>query len=46
MQFDLFVGVDWSGARGETHRGISVFAADKGDAPPHPVNPPDGAMRW
>ena len=46
MTFDLFVGIDWSGARGEMHRGISVFAAERGDAPPRPVSPPDGAKRW
>ena len=46
MTFDLFVGIDWSGARGEMHRGISVFAAERGDAPPRPVSPPDGTKRW
>ena len=46
MTFDLFVGSDWSGARGEMHGGISVFAAERGDAPPRPVSPPDGAKRW
>ena len=46
MTFDLFVGIDWSGARGEMHRGISVFAAERGDAPPRPVSPPGGAKRW
>ena len=28
------------------HRGISVFAAERGDAPPRPVSPPDGTKRW
>ena len=28
------------------HRGISVFAAERGDAPPRPVSPPGGAKRW
>ncbi len=44
--FDLFVGIDWSGARGEFHRGISVFTADAGDKPPNKINPPYGASRW
>ena len=28
------------------HRGISVFAAERGDATPRPVSPPGGAKRW
>ena len=28
------------------HRGISVFAAERGDVPPRPVSPPGGAKRW
>ena len=44
--FDLFVGIDWSGARGEFHRGISVFAADAGDKPPDIITPPYGANGW
>jgi len=46
VTFDLFVGIDWSGARGEMHRGISVFTAERGDAPPRPVSPSGGAKRW
>ena len=28
-EFDLFIGIDWSGAKGESHRGIAVSEADK-----------------
>ncbi|MGC6516534.1 MAG: hypothetical protein ACON49_00730 [Candidatus Puniceispirillaceae bacterium] len=42
MNYDLFVGIDWSGAKGHRHRGISVFVCEKGDATPHKISPPDG----
>ena len=30
--FDLFIGIDWSGAQGEYHKGIQVVEADPGTA--------------
>ena len=40
--FDLFVGIDWSGAKGTAHKGISVFCAKQGDAVPQKMHAPDG----
>ena len=38
--FDLFIGVDWSGARGEFHKGIQVAEAQADDAAPQIITPP------
>jgi hypothetical protein len=40
LSFDRFVAVDWSGARGERHRGIAVAVAEPGVACPRIVAPP------
>ena len=40
MEFELFVGIDWSGAKGECHRGISVFCAKQGSRLPVKIAPP------
>ena len=40
--FDYFVGIDWSGAKGRSHKGISVFCAPRGMAVPEKVMPPSG----
>jgi len=40
--FDFFVGIDWSGAKGRRHKGISVFCAPHGTAVPEKVMPPSG----
>ena len=40
MQFDLFVGIDWSGARGKSHKGISVFTCETGRNVPVKIMPP------
>ena len=40
MTFDLFVGIDWSGAKGAAHRGISVFSCGPGHQQPKRVPPP------
>ena len=42
MVFDYFVGIDWSGAKGHAHKGISVFTAKAGDELPQKQLPPDG----
>ena len=42
MSFDYFVGIDWSGAKGDAHRGISVFICEAGTALPRKIAPPDG----
>ena len=41
MAFDLFIGVDWSGARGECQRGIQVAEASIGNIAPVIISPPD-----
>ncbi|BDI60506.1 hypothetical protein [Qipengyuania nanhaisediminis] len=43
-KFDHFLAVDWSGARGERHRGIALAIADAGGGPPVLVEPP--ARGW
>ncbi len=42
MTFDLFVGIDWSGAKGARHKGIALFACKKGAGVPVKLSPPDG----
>ena len=41
-EFELFVGIDWSGAKGPRQLGLSVFAAGPGNSVPERVLPPDG----
>ncbi len=38
--FNLFIGIDWSGAQGECHKGIQVAEAEKGRACPRLIPPP------
>lgn len=38
--FTHFLAIDWSGARGERHKGIAVAIADAGGGPPVLVTPP------
>ncbi|MDC3311689.1 hypothetical protein OAW28_03440 [Alphaproteobacteria bacterium] len=45
-EFDLFIGVDWSGAKGLSHRGIAVSEAKKGSDRPIIVSPTNGAKYW
>ena len=40
--FSCFVGIDWSGAKGRAHKGISVFMADDNNNVPQKVMPPEG----
>ena len=40
--FDLFVGIDWSGAKGPHQPGLSVFAAGPGCHVPERISPPGG----
>ena len=40
--FDLFVGIDWSGAKGPRQPGLSVFAACPGSSVPERISPPGG----
>ena len=42
MMFDHFVGIDWSGAKGTAHKGISVFRCSAGQDAPTKIAPPDG----
>ena len=46
MDFDRFVGVDWSGARGPGLPGLQVAMATAGRCPPCLVPPPDGRKNW
>ena len=43
--FDCFVGIDWSGARGAYQAGLAVFMAEAGDSAPMRVIPPN-QKRW
>jgi len=38
--FDHFLAIDWSGAKGERHRGIALAVADAAGGPPVLVEPP------
>ncbi len=40
LRFDQFVAIDWSGAKGSKHKGISVAHCASGNAPPRLVSPP------
>lgn len=42
MSFDLFVGIDWSGAKGDSHKGIALFACEAGRGVPVKLLPPEG----
>lgn len=44
--FDLYVGIDWSGAKGNRHRGIALAACAAGDAVPCLIPPPHGQRAW
>ena len=39
-KIDLFIGIDWSGAKGSSHRGIAVSEAKIGCSAPKIVSPP------
>ncbi|HEV7371896.1 hypothetical protein [Arenibaculum sp.] len=41
-EFDRFVAIDWSGARGSRYRGIAVAQCGPGDEAPRLVPAPDG----
>ncbi|MEE4288349.1 MAG: hypothetical protein V2J14_03180, partial [Erythrobacter sp.] len=41
-EFDHFLALDWSGAKGERHKGIALALADAGGGPPVLVVPPAG----
>ncbi|MBV1901453.1 MAG: hypothetical protein KUG56_07250 [Kordiimonadaceae bacterium] len=44
--FTHFVGIDWSGAKGKRHAGLSVALCDAGKGRIKIVLPPDGKKRW
>ena len=37
---DTFIGIDWSGANGEFHRGIQVAILARDDSQPQLIAPP------
>ncbi len=41
-QFDHYLAIDWSGAKGERHKGIALAIADARGGPPVLVDPPRG----
>lgn len=43
-RFSHFLAIDWSGARGERHKGIALSLADAGGGPPVLIAPP--ARGW
>ena len=45
-EFDLFIGIDWSGAKGPCHRGIAVSEAKFGCSAPKIVSPPKNLRYW
>ena len=45
-EFDGYVAIDWSGAKGPRLPGIVVASCPAGDAPPALVPPPDGQANW
>lgn len=45
-EFDLFIGIDWSGAKGSSHRGIAVSEAKFGCTAPKIVSPPKNLRYW
>ncbi|WP_374765007.1 hypothetical protein [Yunchengibacter salinarum] len=45
-RFDHFIGIDWSGARGRRHPGLSVARCGPDGAAPALVGPPDGGAHW
>ncbi|NQX94018.1 MAG: hypothetical protein HRT64_03690 [Erythrobacter sp.] len=40
-EFDHFLALDWSGAKGERHKGIALAIAEKDGGPPVLVDPPE-----
>ncbi|OYW22933.1 MULTISPECIES: hypothetical protein [unclassified Sphingomonas] len=40
--FDRFAAIDWSGAKGSRHRGITLAMCEAGDAAPRLIEPPNG----
>lgn len=41
-RFERFVAIDWSGAKGERHKGIAVASCEPGEAAPTLVSSPSG----
>lgn len=44
--FDTYIGIDWSGAQGEFHRGIQVAVAKAGSGKVELSEPPGQDKRW
>lgn len=44
--FTQFIGIDWTGAKGKSHRGLAVARCKAGRGAPERVVPPSGAHRW
>lgn len=43
-EWDHFVAIDWSGARGERHKGIAIAIAERENVAPVLVEPPKGGF--
>ena len=46
LKFDVFVGIDWSGAKGLQHRGIAIAICGTDGSAPQAVAPPNGQRAW
>jgi hypothetical protein len=44
-RFDHFLAIDWSGAKGERHKGIALALAHGDGGPPVLISPPPGGWR-
>lgn len=44
--FTHFIGIDWTGARGQAHAGLAVAMCALGEGTPRLVAPPSGKSRW
>jgi hypothetical protein len=42
LHFTRFAAIDWSGAKGNRHRGIALAVCEAGDVAPALVDPPGG----
>ena len=45
LAFDAFIGIDWSGAKGTSQKGIAVAEATPGDCAPK-ITHPNGRRHW
>ncbi|MGC6411806.1 MAG: hypothetical protein ACON4F_03125 [Candidatus Puniceispirillaceae bacterium] len=44
--YDVFIGIDWSGAKGRAHAGIALACAQSGHSAPYIIQPPEHQKYW